>query len=446
MADQGRLDELKRKFEESPKRYFAPLANEYRKAGEAELAIELCRTYLPEQPSHMSGYIVYGQALHDAGQAEESAAVFKQALTLDPENIIALRQLGDIARSSGDQAGALHWYGKVLELDPRNEEIAAYVAALVPPSARSSPTGPERQAPPTIRPEPEPDGSAVRLEDIVSEPDSEQGPLFSDARHDGSQDTPQDATNYAPSDGPSAHNVQSAWEEEFRETAGAALGGGAEADAAAPPASDARTVNSAAQWSTPLETSESLDDKAASAPVVEAALEGPWHGVADSTERSWDEDMSAGRGDSDLHAAAHADASANADENAGANPDAIEQSEPVSPFVTETMAELYMQQGLHGEAIAIYRQLVLRRNDSRLHERIAELEASIQPRANAETVGEFFRRIGTARAHERVQPAAERGSSLSDLFGGSARDVADEDAATRLSGAFESPRPGSPNS
>ena len=104
MADPGRLDELKRKFDENPKRYFAPLANEYRKAGDADLAIELCRTYLPQQPGHMSGYIVYGQALHDAGQTEESAAVFKQALSLDPENIIALRHLGDLLAAFSEHA------------------------------------------------------------------------------------------------------------------------------------------------------------------------------------------------------------------------------------------------------------------------------------------------------------------------------------------------------
>ena len=111
MADPDRLDELKRKFDENPKRYFAPLANEYRKAGQPELAIELCRTHLPQQPTHMSGYIVYGQALHDAGHGDESAAVFKQALTLDPENIIALRHLGDISRDAGDNVGAMRWYG-----------------------------------------------------------------------------------------------------------------------------------------------------------------------------------------------------------------------------------------------------------------------------------------------------------------------------------------------
>ena len=71
MASSLRIDELRQKFEENPRRYFAPLANEYRKAGEIDQAIAICREYLPQQPGHMSGHIVYGQAFYEAKQFEE---------------------------------------------------------------------------------------------------------------------------------------------------------------------------------------------------------------------------------------------------------------------------------------------------------------------------------------------------------------------------------------
>ena len=66
-----RIDELRQKFHENPRRYFAPLANEYRKAGDPEQAIAICRAHLAQQPGHMSGHVVYGQALHDAKRSEE---------------------------------------------------------------------------------------------------------------------------------------------------------------------------------------------------------------------------------------------------------------------------------------------------------------------------------------------------------------------------------------
>ena len=406
MADPGRLDELKRRFDENPKRYFAPLANEYRKAGEAELAIELCRTYLPQQPTHMSGYIVYGQALHDAGRSDEAAAVFRQALTLDPENIIALRHLGDIARDAGDQDDAASWYEKVLELDPRNEEISAFLGSRATPDAGRAPrSGPEREPPPTVRPEPEHDESAVRLEDIVSEPDSAQAPMVTEITR---------KTEIVYESG--AAQTGPVWEDEFQETAGTAseLEYGAADDAPAEERHPARDVSvEAAQWPSARDTAESLG---ADAPESADAIEGPWHSGAAAMEPGVANDASFG-----------------------------ETPAIGSPFVTETMAELYMQQGLHGEALTIYRQLALSRNDPRLHQRVSELEGAQGSPAHAENVREFFSRIGHARAHERVQLAAEP-SSLSALFAGTAPESADVAAAQRLSGAYGSPRPGSPNS
>ena len=53
MASSPKIEDLKKKFEENPRRYFAPLANEYRKAGDFNQAIAICREYLPQQPGHI---------------------------------------------------------------------------------------------------------------------------------------------------------------------------------------------------------------------------------------------------------------------------------------------------------------------------------------------------------------------------------------------------------
>ncbi len=141
MSTATRIDELRKKFEEHPRRYFAPLANEYRKTGELAQAIALCREHLPKQPGHMSGYVVFGQALFESGALEEARTVFEQALALDPENLIALRHLGDIAKMNGDAGAARRWYERVLDADPRNDDIAAQLATLVVmPTPRYSPT------------------------------------------------------------------------------------------------------------------------------------------------------------------------------------------------------------------------------------------------------------------------------------------------------------------
>ena len=82
MATSARIDELHKKFVENPRRYFAPLANEYRKAGDLTQAIAICRQHLADQPGHMSGHIVYGQALFENKDFGEARVVFEAALAI----------------------------------------------------------------------------------------------------------------------------------------------------------------------------------------------------------------------------------------------------------------------------------------------------------------------------------------------------------------------------
>src|SRR5687768_7971640 len=89
----------------------------------------------------MSEHVVYGQAIYDAKRPDEARAVFEKALSLDPENAIVLRQLGDIARERGDSGEARHWYSKALDLDPQDSELAAYVSELAEPTVEAAAEG-----------------------------------------------------------------------------------------------------------------------------------------------------------------------------------------------------------------------------------------------------------------------------------------------------------------
>ncbi|HVT40403.1 MAG TPA: tetratricopeptide repeat protein [Gemmatimonadaceae bacterium] len=140
MSAPARIEELKKRYDENPHRFFAPLANEYRKSGDLEQAIFICETHLAEKQGTLNGHVVYGQALFEAGRLDESKKTFETALTFDPENLISLRHLGDIARTQGDSNEARQWYTRVLDADPRNHEIIAFLAEL-PAAPRKTPPG-----------------------------------------------------------------------------------------------------------------------------------------------------------------------------------------------------------------------------------------------------------------------------------------------------------------
>src|SRR6202165_1163706 len=128
--DYDRLRELQEKFDENPRRYFAPLANEYRKGGQPKRAIEICRAHLAQMPGHMSGQIVYGKSLYEAGEYHEAKEVFARALALDPENLIALRSLGDMSLQGGDTSEARKWDTRLLDADPKDTAVIALVSEI----------------------------------------------------------------------------------------------------------------------------------------------------------------------------------------------------------------------------------------------------------------------------------------------------------------------------
>ena len=153
-----RLEELRAKFQENPRRYFAPYANELRKGGDPAQAIAVCRAHLATQAGHVSGHIVLGQALYEAGEGNEARDVFTAALALDPENLIALRSLGEIAQVNGDFGAARQWYQRLLDADPRNSEVAQLLRdipadAAAKPVVIPEPASREEPTPFTVREE-----------------------------------------------------------------------------------------------------------------------------------------------------------------------------------------------------------------------------------------------------------------------------------------------------
>jgi len=411
--DYDRLRELQEKFEENPRRYFAPLANEYRKGGQPKRAIEICRAQLAQMPGHMSGQIVFGQALYEAGEFDEARQVFERALTLDPENLIALRTLGDMSLQSGDTVQARSWYTRLLDADPKDTAVVTLVAeidasaeavtpapevipgvdtdagdqpipfiadaegnAITADSAVSStaapePVAPEPFAPEAVAPEPfapepvalEPTAPhAAAPEPSAPEPSSTVEGL---ERHYPTESEPAPPAIAETAEAPAAEGGLSS------EELGVGLGAEGLKSSIPTPAMGLEGVRSVVEQ--PTAGTEGLSG---SAPEPEPAgteglkgkpVELPLAGARGS--RSDDEEA--------LDTWTPPPGAHVHDRVESRKEDRMFSGPSPEPFVNETMAQLYLQQGFRQLALKVYYQLSASRpNDQGLKDKIAEIEAA----------------------------------------------------------------------
>ncbi|HXF95441.1 MAG TPA: tetratricopeptide repeat protein, partial [Gemmatimonadales bacterium] len=151
MAYTSEIEKLEQRFAENRKgRTFAPLADAYRKAGLIDNALELCQEGLKLHPDYVSAWIVYGRCLldkKDDGAAEE---VYRKVLALDPENVLALRTLADIAERGSRLNQAIEWLNRLLAADPMNGDAAEALARVKGKAALAAkvPEAVAPQAPP----------------------------------------------------------------------------------------------------------------------------------------------------------------------------------------------------------------------------------------------------------------------------------------------------------
>ena len=431
MAESSRVEELRKRYHENPRRFFAPLANEYRKSGLLDRAILLCQKHLSDQPGNMNGLIVYGQALFETGRHEEARDPFGAALELDPENLIALRHLGDIARLSDDRQEAQKWYGRVLEFDRRNDEVRE-LFEQVGGSAGEPASAKTVEVTPRAVPSPVPAATAA----AAGTPRGPRRASLLDINFD------------------------------FGETAPAA------------PVSAKTPVPASAK--TPTPASASLYATDADFPLLDSAVdEGDFTDLGESLldlppETAAPRDIVPVAGLVVPHSTA----------DVRPLPDLEPAEFRVPAIVTETMADLYLEQGFRSEGIDVYRTLLEQDpHDERLKHKLAALEAprislefdvssdavedvTSRPLANAMlsevsfddlslstpaaasvapepvSVGPSAREFLAAFARRTVAPAAPpphswavpaAASSLDDLFGGAVADV-DQRAANHLAG------------
>jgi tetratricopeptide (TPR) repeat protein len=159
MALSPRVEELKRRVQQDPASIaFAALAEEYRRAGRLQDAIEVCRAGLQRHPAYLSARVTLGRALLEIGEIDEGREHLEQVLKIAPENLAAIRALAEIHRRA-DFGGADA---------PTDLHLAAQPAAPDPPGSN-----PLSQAPIRLAVSKPPVEAVPAIEPVVPDPSEE---------------------------------------------------------------------------------------------------------------------------------------------------------------------------------------------------------------------------------------------------------------------------------
>lgn len=151
MAD-GRIDELRKRLEKEPgSRLFAQLAEELRKAGATEEAIQVAREGLQKHSAYHSARMTLARALMDTGDLASARPEFEAVLKGAPDNILASRLLGECLEGLGDLGGARARFKTTLAMAPGDKQVQAHLDAVEARlSGPTPPSAPPPSAPPAV--------------------------------------------------------------------------------------------------------------------------------------------------------------------------------------------------------------------------------------------------------------------------------------------------------
>src|SRR5262252_3074916 len=91
MADSQRIDDLRRRVQKDPASIaFAQLAEECRRAGQAEEAVDVCRAGLAIHPGYLSARVTLGRALIELNALDDALDELTTVLRGAPENLAAI--------------------------------------------------------------------------------------------------------------------------------------------------------------------------------------------------------------------------------------------------------------------------------------------------------------------------------------------------------------------
>lgn len=132
------IEALSKKLAKDPaSRLFLPLAEKYRDAGFLDEAISVLQDGLKQHPTYTSAIFSLGRALHEKGDIDSALAKFQEVVKSAPDNLLAHKKMAEIRLKKNQIPEALESLRMVLILNPRDEEAQELASKYEAPKAVS---------------------------------------------------------------------------------------------------------------------------------------------------------------------------------------------------------------------------------------------------------------------------------------------------------------------
>ena len=345
-------------------RVFTHLAEAYRKAGEHDRALGILGEGIQKHPGYASAYVVLGRVYMDLQKNDEATDAFRRVIDLDPHNLVALRSLGDLARTAGRRDEALKFFEELRHQDPGNDEIEQIITDLQEaPAASGSPTEPDEPR---------------SVTEEYSAP-SEVHEAWQGAREPWEEEETREAAS-ASADQTSA-SEREPWESSYAEPAQSQEPITSEQNESAD--FQLGWLPDALHDQTPEPAPDELVNVSDLSDVAEAR---PW----DSTDATDELGDLSSLGTVGQEFEVEGETFKSEDINLSVPVDAVSANDSPEPatadgeVVTETIAELYRNQGLYERAAEVYRALLRERPGSaELEAKLTEVEELMRPQVQS---------------------------------------------------------------
>jgi tetratricopeptide (TPR) repeat protein len=125
------IERLREKLEKDPgSKLFVPLAEEYKKAGMIDEAIDVLTRGLEMQPHYLSARVSLGKIFIEKGMPVDAKSEFEKVIASIPDNLYAHKKLAEIYRDLGEKESAIKEFRTVLKLNPMDEWAVSALSAL----------------------------------------------------------------------------------------------------------------------------------------------------------------------------------------------------------------------------------------------------------------------------------------------------------------------------